>query len=167
MRKVKSVYFARRHALTSLVCILIAVLLMSVSCSTRTTRRIAFDLKSPDAHLKKQVGLAYLRNQTSFGDPGLVTIFERELITHLQEETPMLLIRKPGDNDFPNAIIEPPLLASGHIDNLALAQAGRQIGLNAVIVNTLYDVHPEKEKTGMLWFKGSRAFIFVQILTDV
>ena len=167
MRKVISVYPARRVVLIGLMAVLAVALLASVSCSTRTTRRIAFDLKSPDAHLKKQVGLAYLRNQTSFGDPGLVTIFERELITNLQKEAPMLLILKPGDNDFPEAVIEPPLLANGQIDNLALAQAGRQIGLNAIVVNTLYDVHPEREKTGMLWFKGQRAYIFVQILTDV
>jgi hypothetical protein len=137
------------------------------SCSSRTSRRIAFDLESSDAHLKKKIGLSYLRNQTSFGDPGLNTIFERELVTHLAKSGPDLLIKKSGDQDFPDEIIEPPLLASGRIDNLALALEARRSGINDVVVCTLQNVHQEQEETGMLWFKGSRAFVVVQVLVEV
>jgi len=160
-------HFARLLLLGFLMVALVVGMTFWGGCSSRTTRRIAFDLKSPDAHLKKQIGIAYLKNHTTFGDVGLNTFFERELITHLKEEGPNLLIKKPGDREFPAAIFEPVLMANGQIDNLALAQAGRQIGLNAVLVCTLYDVRQEQETTGMLWFKGTRAFIYVQVLTEV
>ncbi len=161
------VRFAKLRWVSLVLVALVVGMTFGGGCSSPTTRRIAFDLKSPDAHLKKQIGIAYLKNQTKFGDPGLNTFFERTLISHLQKQGPNLLIKKPGDREFPEAIIEPVLMANGQIDNLALAQAGRQIGLNAILVCTLYDVHPEQETTGMLWFKGSRAFIFVQVLTEV
>jgi len=167
MIDLQRVRLARLLLVSGLMVSMVVGMTLWGGCSSRTTRRIAFDLKSPDAHLKKQIGIAYLRNHTTFGDVGLNTFFERELITHLQKEGPNLLIKKPGDRDFPEAIFEPALVANGHIDNLALARAGRQIGLNAILVCTLYDVHQEQETTGMLWFKGSRAFIFVQILTEV
>lgn len=167
MTDLQPVNLSKRLLLISLVMLLVTGMLVWQGCASRTTRRIAFDLQSGDAHLKKQAGIAYLRNQTSFGDPGLNTIFEQTLLSNLHEEGPTLLIKKAGDNNFPDEIIDPPLMADGRIDNLALARAGREIGLNAVIVCTLYDVHQDQASTGMLWFKDSRSFIFVQLLVEV
>jgi hypothetical protein len=69
--------------------------------------------------------------------------------------------------DHTGPIAQLPKLASGQIDNFAVAVIGRQLGLNAVICGNLVNIRPLDELEGILWMKETRYSLEVLISTQV
>mgnify|MGYP006294804191 CR=1 FL=1 len=54
---------------------------------------------------------------------------------------------------FPETLLNPPKLPSGKIDNLALAEVGRKLGLNAIVSGQVVNIAMTREQEGILWFR--------------
>jgi len=64
-------------------------------------------------------------------------------------------------------LINLPIHPTGQLDNLAIAKAGKQIGLNAIVTGRLIDIKATKEESGILWFKGAGNIVQMQIIVEV
>ncbi len=77
------------------------------------------------------------------------------------------MLVKPGDAECPDFLNSPLSLETGRFDNLALAKAGRRLGMNAIVTGAFIDIKVYKEKQGLLWFKDDKNFLRVLISCEV
>lgn len=131
----------------------------------QATKEYISSFSSSDSHLKKKVGIVRFGNKTHLKDMGLEDIFLNRLSETLHKECDEILFLKPGETGYPNGLIDLPKQPSGEIDNLYLVKTCRQLGLNAVVTGTLINISDDREKHGILWFKGTRIYVRVQIAT--
>jgi hypothetical protein len=66
--------------------------------------------------------------------------FIRDLSETIASSCPKILLEKPGDSGYPDALARVPRTRFGYIDNLALARTGRQLGLNAIVTGALMTI---------------------------
>jgi len=136
-----------------------------ISRVKNTTKKIVNDLKLSRRILKKKVGIARFQNKTFVTDQSFERLFQDYLSRSIKAACPDLLLIKPGDPGCPGILVKPPRWTSGGVANFALAQAGKQVGLNAIIIGVLQGLSGGEEDRGVLWFKGSH--YFVRILVGV
>ena len=74
---------------------------------------------------------------------------------------------KPGDAGYPDFLVKLPINGTGSIDNLGLAQLGRQAGMNAIVTGEIMGITRKEEKRGILFFKDLRQFIYFQVKIEV
>ncbi|MGB8425330.1 MAG: hypothetical protein WCD88_06080 [Desulfobacterales bacterium] len=117
-----------------------------------------------DKHLKKKLGVVPFRLDSLFGEAVLKDFFQDNLLLALHEECPDTLFLKPADEDFPEALADLPLLASGAIDNFAVAMTGRRFGLNAVLVGKIVSINVDERARGFWFFRSSHYYVQVEIL---
>jgi len=156
------------------VCILFLLLcLVSITgCSTvssieKSTKRMVRDFRAPDSNLKKKVGILLFENKTTLVNKDVEKKFIGDLSETIASSCPNILLEKPGDSDYPDALAGVPRTRFGWIDNLALAKIGRQLGLNAIVTGALMTVTPKKRKQGIWWLKDTHYFVQVRIATEV
>lgn len=163
----------RFHNFTARICVIFAVLIPLIAgCSSfstlkKTTKKIVRDIKTPDGNLKKKVGIALFENRTFYVGKNLEEIFQNNLVKTIKQECPDIFLLKPGDAQCPDFLIELPGQAAGRLDNLALAKAGKRLGLSAIVTGALTDIRENEEKSGILWFKDTHNFVQVQIMVEV
>jgi hypothetical protein len=119
------------------------------------------------ANLRKTIGLAPFRVESSYGDRSVTALFQDELIRVLRAECPELRFIKPGDEDYPEALADPPRLENGRIDNFELALIAREQGLQAVIVTTLISISPDRKDVGFWWFKDAEYSVRMDIRFEI
>ena len=106
----------------------------------KAANKIARDLKVSGKDMKKRVGIVPFENQTFFIGQNIEQNLQKALVETIKKGSPDLLLLKPGDAEYPDALFEIPTHAWGRIDNFALAKIGRQLGLNAIIKGALIDI---------------------------
>lgn len=144
---------------------------MIAGCSTystikKSTRKIVRDITAVD-DMKKKVAISFFANHTSFTNQNLEELFQKNLAETINRACSDILLIKPGDAECPDFLTRPLLPETGPLDNLALAKAGRRLGLNAIITGAFIDIKVYKEKQGFLWFKDDKNFLRVLISCDV
>ena len=144
---------------------------MIAGCSTyssvkKSTKKIVRDITAPD-DMKKRIAISFFANYTSCANQNLEELFQKNLAETINRACSDILLIKPGDAGCPDFLTRPLLRETGRLDNLALAKAGRRLGLNAIITGALIDIIAHKEKRGLLWFKDDKNFLRVLISCEV
>ncbi len=163
----------RLHNFIVQICVIFAVLIPIITgCSSfstikKTTKKIVRNIKAPDGNLKKKVGIAFFENKTLYVDQNLEEIFQNNLVKTIERECSNIFFIKPGDAQYPDFLVELPKQATGRLDNLALVEAGRRLGLSAIVTGALTDIRENEEKSGILWFKDTHNFVRAQMMIEV
>jgi len=117
--------------------------------------------------LAKKIGIAIFENKTSFKDRSYEKVFQEYLIESITDSCSDILLVKPGDAKYPDFLVELPTNETGSIDNLGLAQLGRQSGMNAIMTGEIMGITGKEEKRGIIFFKDLRQFIYFQVKIEV
>jgi hypothetical protein len=150
-----------------LLCLVSITGCSTVSSIEKSTKRMVRDFKAPDSNLKKKVGILLFENKTTLVNKDVEKKFIGDLSETIASSCPNILLVKPGDSDYPDALARVPRTRFGWIDNLALAKIARQLGLNAIVTGALMTVTPNKRKQGIWWLKDTHYFVQVRIATEV
>ncbi|MFC1828723.1 hypothetical protein ACFL0O_03820 [Thermodesulfobacteriota bacterium] len=163
--------FKKQYLFLLLVLGLVFFLLIT-GCSSfskikKKTLDMTDDFKISKTDFRKKIGVAVIDNKTGFSDGDISDRFQIHLLETLRKECPETVLLAPGDPEYPEDFIELPRMASGQVDNLALAKVGRQFGLNAIVTGSIIDIRGEEEERGFWWFKEPERFTRVQIVAEV
>ena len=165
----------KRKFLYNRVIVVVILFLVSIfmitGCSTyssikKSTKKIVNDITAPD-DMKKKFAISFFANYTFCANQNLEELFQKNLAETINRACSDILLIKPGDAGCPDFLTRPLLRETGRLDNLALAKAGRRLGLNAIITGALIDIIAHKEKRGLLWFKDDKNFLRVLISCEV
>ena len=149
--------------LFSLIC-----LFLFAGCSSLSSKnKISGTLTIKNSDLAKKVGIAIFKNKTSFKDRSYEKVFQEYLIESMTDSCSDILLAKPGDAGYPDFLVKLPMNGNGSIDNLGLAQLGRQTGINAIVTGEIIGVTRKEEKRGIIFFKDLRQFIYFQVKIEV
>ncbi len=170
--------FQRFKSFAAMVYLIVGILffllcLVSITgCSTvsiieKSAKRMVRDIRAPDSDLKKKVGILLFENKTTLVNKDEGKKFIEILSETITSSCPNILLEKPGDSDYPDALARVPRTKFGWIDNLTLAKLGRQLGLNAIVSSALMTVTPKKRKKGIWWLKDTHYFVQVRIATEI
>ena len=131
----------------------------------KTTRKLTKGLPYLGDDLKLKVAVIGFENKSLQGGDEFRQLFLTELPEYLKNDCEFLVI---GDTESDLQSLQGtslPRLASGQIDNYALAVFGRQLGLNDFIAGSLIDIRLADETQGELWFKET--FYMIRIVFRV
>ncbi len=122
-------------------------------CTTtkKITGKIMDDVFGEDRTLRMKVAFLPPSDSTALGGQDLGNAATAELARYLSRECPGLHIVESGPLN--TALSKLPRLASGGLDNLALAELGRIHGLNAVLEQTVSDLQCTTDKRGIWGFR--------------
>ena len=134
---------------------------------TKTTRKIARDITFSGDGLKKVVAVMRFEDKLSQADESFQNKFYQDLVGYLKSGCDDLIVIESEGKDHTGPISQLPKLASGQVDNFAVAVIGRQLGVNAVISGNLVNIRPLDELEGILWMKDVRYSLEVLISTQV
>ena len=150
------------------LCVL-SVLVLSVSgCSSvsavkQRTRKVAEVITFSGGGYNKVVGVMPLENDSFIQPSDFENLFKSRFMGGLDRICPEVIWLTPGDPDRPNPLERVPRLASGGIDNLALAREGKAMGLHAILFAGLINVDAEQKEKGILLFRDTHYFGRVQL----
>jgi len=146
---------------------LICLFLFAACSSVSSGNKIPGVLTIKNSDLKKKVGIALFENQTSFKDRSFEKIFQQYIIESMTDSCSDILLVKPGTGGYPDFLVKLPMNETGSIDNMDLAQLGRQAGMNAIVTGEIIGISWKEEKRGILFFKGLHQIIDLQIKIEV
>ena len=152
--------------------ILLALVPFTAGCSffssiDKSAKRIVRDVRSPGGNLKKKVGVAFFENKTSLLNQGEEQHYLNYLVENIKKSCSEIILVKPGDPEYPDFLVKIPKHESGWVDTLALAEAGRQAGFNAIVTGALTDITKTQKERGFWWFKNIHHFMEVHVTVDV
>lgn len=130
----------------------------------KKTKRIVRGIKSSDEDLKKKVWIASFDNRSSWKAQDVNGAFRKKLVETINEASSQILLVDPKEEGYSDHL---PRLSSGRIDNFALAEQGRLLGLNAVVAGSLLDMSVEQEKKGFWWFRDTHNYLRMRIIVEV
>ena len=131
------------------------------------TRDLKVIERRPDRHLKKKIAMAVFTDLTPFQKAGFKSTYNKVLRELLKEKCAGDTLFDHRTADTPLPITDLPRNDSGLIDNLAVAEAGRRLGANVLLIGAVMDISGKKERRGMWWFRGSRSYIQIQLVVEV
>jgi hypothetical protein len=162
--------FAARHSLScraglGLGCLamLLAVLLIGCTTVRNQTKKVVGVLPFAGERLRKKVVIVPFENTTFLSDEAVRQRFMDRLSGLLAEECDRVLWIQPEDPGYPEVLGRVPRLASGRIDNLALAEIGRGSGINAFLLGNVASIDAEEKEKGILMFRDIHYFESTQI----
>ncbi len=135
----------------------------SVSAVKQQTRKVAEVITFSGGGYKKIVGIMPLENDSFIRESDFDNLFKTRFFERLERTCPNVIWLKPDDPDNLNPLNRVPRLASGGIDNLALARQGKTPGLHAVLLAGLINVDAEQKEKGILLFRDTHYFGRVQL----
>ena len=147
----------------SLTCLLLFAGCSLLSSKNHKSDNLTIQLNDPT----KKVGIALVKNRTSFKDRNYEKVFQNYLIESITDSCSDILFIKPGDAGYPDFLANLPINETGSIDNLGIAQLGRQNGMNAIVNGEIIGITGKEEKRGIPFFKDLHQFIYVQVKVEV
>lgn len=134
-------------------------------CTTvkKQTKKIAGAMPFVGERLRKKVVIVPFENTTFISDQDMQPLFTNLFIDLLSTDCSNILWVKPGDPDYPAAIDQIPRLASDRIDNLALAEMGRAMGVNAFLLSNVVSVDAEEKEKGFFIFRDTHYYESAQV----
>jgi len=152
-----------RILLFSLICLFLFTGCSSLSSKNKISGNLTIQISDP----AKKIGIAIVKNKTSFKDRSYEKVFQEYLIESITDSCSDILLVKPGDAGYPDFLAKFPMNEIGSIDNLALAQLGRQTGMNAIAAGEIMGITGKEEKRGIIFFKDLHQFISFQVKIEV
>ncbi len=155
---------------------LAALLLICAGCSTvsnigkdiqKKTEKALHSIDPISEAVQKKIGIIRFENKTLFTKNKLETNFTRRLGEEIKQNCPSVIVVTPKDKDFPDMLTALPRDPSGRIDNMALANIAKKLGLNAIVTGSLHDISENAEEKGILWFKDVHNFINTKLIVEV
>jgi len=138
-----------------------AIMLFTQSCTS--TPKIIQPGRS-GKNLKKQVCITRFDDKKRFDDSYLEQPFQDRLLDALLESCKKPIFVVPGQNEFPAALENLPMLETGFVDNMAIADIGRQNGFNAVVTGVISDI---RQKDEISWLTGDHSYFQVTITAEI
>jgi len=130
------------------------------------TRDLKVIERRPDRHLKKKVVMAVFTDLTPFEKAGFKGRYHQVLRDMLQRKCAGNTLFEHPTSDAPLPLSELPRNTDGLVDNLAVAEIGRRLGANVLLIGAVFDVSGKQEKRGILWFRGTRSYIQIQLVVE-
>lgn len=157
-----------RSGFGALLCVLPVLMLVWSGCSSvsavkQQTRKVADVITFSGGGYKKIIGIMPLENDSFIRKSDFDNLFKTRFFERLERTCPNVIWLKPDDPDTPNPLDRVPRLASGGIDNLALARQGKALGLHAVLLAGLINVDAEQKEKGIMLFRDTHYFGRVQL----
>ena len=114
--------------------------------------------------LKKQVCITRFEDQKRFDDAYLKKPFQDQLMDALLSKckTPAFIV--PGQDAFPAELDTVPRLDSGFMDNMTIADIGRENGFNAIVTGGISDI---RQKIEIDWLTGDHSYVQVAITAEI
>ncbi|MBT8358863.1 MAG: hypothetical protein HKO79_01415 [Desulfobacterales bacterium] len=161
----KSIVRSRYESILALsfICLLLFDGCSSLSSKNKKSDNLSIQISDP----AKKVGIAMVKNITSFKDRSYEKIFQGYLIEAVTDLCSNTLFVKPGDAKFPDFLVDLPRNEKGNIDNHTLTQLGRQAGMNTIVAAEIMGITGKEEKRGILLFKDLHQFIYIQVKVEV
>ncbi len=164
----KNASFYRICALSFLFCCFVFVPFIN-GCSSfydikKKTKRIVRDIKFLDENLKKKVWITSFDNRSCWKAQSFNVFFREKLVETINNTSSQILLIDPKDEGYSDHL---PTLSSGRIDNFALAEHGRLLGLNAIVTGSLVDLSAEQKKKGLWWFRDTHCYLQMRIIIEV
>lgn len=138
-----------------------AIMLFVQSCSS-TPKNIQSSRSGNS--LKKQICITRFDDRKRFDDAYLERPFQDRLVDTLLNKCKKPTFIIPGQLEFPMELDPPPKLESGLMDNMAIADIGRQYGFNAVITGAISDIRQSDE---INWLTGEHSYFQVAVTIDI
>ena len=123
--------------------------------------------RSHGGTLQNRIAVAPFIVQSQHTDPYTDELMQSYLMSAIRDECPGVVFVKPADRDYPAVLRNLPQLASGEMDNLQAAVAGRQLGISAIMVGTLTSVGTEEKERGIWLLKKNQHYVRVQVLFEL
>ena len=120
---------------------------------TRTSHKIGQTITGSGDDLRKKVGVTLPKNFSVNVDAPLMEKIRLDFENRLQTTCPNVQWVLPGKENYPGFIRNPVLAPNGEIDNMALVNAGRIAGFQAVLQLSLLNIDVHQYDKGILWFK--------------
>ena len=153
------------HAIR-LVLIWLCIVSLAAGCSplktVKNTGRKLGQMTWAGNDLHKKIGFVRFVNQTPFPGRAFAKTFQQNLSGQFTEICTNL--KQVGGNNMLNTL---PVLDNGRVDNLTLASAGRQLGLNALVDGAVISVGAFQRSEGWFWFKSTHYYVQAQVAVDV
>ncbi|CAN2040545.1 putative Flagellar assembly protein T C-terminal domain-containing protein [Candidatus Magnetomoraceae bacterium gMMP-15] len=116
--------------------------------------------------LRKSLGLVIFENKTEYNNKIFMENFYKDLALSLKKTCTHSILEMESDSKMPVLIKKVPRLISGLvIDNQALAEMGRNKGLNAIITGKIIEIKTFNDKKGIYGLRKIRPFVYCK--TDV
>lgn len=115
-------------------------------------------------NLKKQICITRFEDKKRFDDAYLERPFQDRLVDTLLDRCKKPTFIIPGQSEFPMDLDPVPRLESGMMDNMAIADIGRQNGFNAVVTGAISDIRQSDE---ISWLTGEHSYFQVAVTIDI
>lgn len=132
----------------------LTALLLTTGCAT--TKKIAEDITGKGGRLKKKMAFLPAVYNTSSQDGVFPQIDGLRLKSLLEDSCEDLIILDSQKGD--DLLSQIPRLSSGDVDNLALIETGRALGLNAILVESPSEIECLADKCGIWGFRHGCTF---------
>ena len=116
-----------------------------------------------DKNLKKKIVMAVFTDLTPFQKAGFRATYSQTLRKMLQEKCSDNTLWDHRTPDAPLPISKLPRNEVGLVDNLKVAEIGRRLGANVLLIGAVFDISGKQEKRGIWWFRGTRSYIQIQL----
>lgn len=147
---------------------IILLILFTHGCSPSSVKNIKDDnVHNSTGALIKNVWMPDFENKTFLKDEKIEQKFREHILTRIHENTADILISSTFNTDAfkPSAVF--PLLESGDINNFSLAAAGKERGLDAIVLGSLTHITGIKKKQGLGWFRGPHYYLETQVVVKI
>ncbi len=104
---------------------------------------------------------------TGTGQSELVRQLQAVMTARFQKTLGRARLVKKGDSDFPDYLEVLPSTGTGRLDNMALAQAARLDGFQALVMASLDALVPQSEKEGMFWWRKDRFYLLACLRAEI
>jgi hypothetical protein len=124
------------------------------------TQKIVRQISPFKSNLKRFLAVYRFENKALMAGKSFQPVFQEGIIRRLENECSTIVALPAEKIDQLSRLDTLPRLPSGALDNFALAQMGRQIGLNAIAVGALNNINLTKEIQGVF---SKEAHYFIQV----
>lgn len=133
---------------------------------SKTAQKMTRKIRFSDDDLQRITALVSFENRALYQAEDFSQLFRAGIPDYLNKQCNDVMVLDPGAGEDFERLKKPPRLTSGGIDNFALANIGRALGLNAVIIGSLDDIGLVTETEGLV-FKDILHFIQVLVHVEV
>ena len=138
-----------KGAITVSLCFM--TIFLAIGCAA--TRKISNDIRGGDKALKKKIAFVPIVNKTGYGGKEFEKSATAQLKTCLKSVSDDLVII--DSSKARNLLDQIPRLSSGELNNLALIEVGRALGLNAIVEKSLSEIECLSDKRGIWGFRNT------------
>jgi len=139
----------------SLALILLIAGCASISKVGELSKEVVHKIHTPHSGLKPYIAFTRFEDTSFVRDKGMAALFQQRVADRYSQKCRNTWIMTPENPVFPNFLFNPPKLASGRIDDFALAKSGRQQGMYAIVTGSLFNISGDHRQKGFLWFKNT------------